>query len=183
MLLPMAVPAYVIAYVYTDLLEYAGPVQSFLRRCSVGKCRRLLVPGDPQPRRRHRHDVAGALSLRVPAFQSRFSRAIRGIAGRQPDPGLRSLGDVLSRVPAHGATVYRHGRRVGAHGNVERRRHRGFLRGAHPHARHLRRVAQHGEHRRRGTDRHGHARLRDDIAHHRTTEPAPPKALSVIRED
>jgi len=31
MLLPMAVPAYVIAYVYTDLLEYAGPVQSFLR--------------------------------------------------------------------------------------------------------------------------------------------------------
>jgi len=30
-LLPMAVPAYVIAYVYTDLLEYAGPLQSFLR--------------------------------------------------------------------------------------------------------------------------------------------------------
>jgi iron(III) transport system permease protein len=31
LLLPMAVPAYVIAYVYTDLLEYAGPVQIFLR--------------------------------------------------------------------------------------------------------------------------------------------------------
>jgi len=31
LLLPFAVPAYVIAYVYTDLLEYAGPVQSFLR--------------------------------------------------------------------------------------------------------------------------------------------------------
>lgn len=31
LLLPMAVPAYVIAYVYTDLLEYAGPVQSALR--------------------------------------------------------------------------------------------------------------------------------------------------------
>lgn len=31
LLLPMAVPAYVIAYVYTDLLEYAGPVQSLLR--------------------------------------------------------------------------------------------------------------------------------------------------------
>ena len=30
-LLPMAMPAYVIAYVYTDLLEYAGPLQSFLR--------------------------------------------------------------------------------------------------------------------------------------------------------
>ena len=31
LLLPLAVPAYVIAYLYTDLLEYAGPVQSFLR--------------------------------------------------------------------------------------------------------------------------------------------------------
>jgi len=32
LLLPMAVPAYVIAYVYTDLLESSGPVQSFLRQ-------------------------------------------------------------------------------------------------------------------------------------------------------
>ena len=31
LLLPMAIPAYVIAYVYTDLLEYAGPVQGTLR--------------------------------------------------------------------------------------------------------------------------------------------------------
>lgn len=31
LLLPFAVPAYVIAYVYTDLLEYSGPVQIMLR--------------------------------------------------------------------------------------------------------------------------------------------------------
>lgn len=31
LLLPFAVPAYVIAFVYTDLLEFAGPVQSTLR--------------------------------------------------------------------------------------------------------------------------------------------------------
>lgn len=31
LLLPFAIPAYVIAYIYTDLLEYAGPVQSTLR--------------------------------------------------------------------------------------------------------------------------------------------------------
>ena len=31
LLLPMAFPAYVIAYAYTDLLEYAGAVQIFLR--------------------------------------------------------------------------------------------------------------------------------------------------------
>ena len=31
LLLPLAMPAYVIAYVYTDLLEFAGPLQTFLR--------------------------------------------------------------------------------------------------------------------------------------------------------
>jgi len=31
LLLPLAMPAYIIAYVYTDLLEYAGPVQTLLR--------------------------------------------------------------------------------------------------------------------------------------------------------
>ena len=31
LLLPLAVPSYVIAFVYTDLLEYAGPVQGVLR--------------------------------------------------------------------------------------------------------------------------------------------------------
>ncbi len=31
LLLPLAVPAYILAYLYTDLLEFAGPVQSFLR--------------------------------------------------------------------------------------------------------------------------------------------------------
>ena len=31
LLLPLAMPTYVIAYVYTDWLQYAGPVQSALR--------------------------------------------------------------------------------------------------------------------------------------------------------
>lgn len=31
LLLPFAIPAYVIAYIYTDLLEFAGPIQSTLR--------------------------------------------------------------------------------------------------------------------------------------------------------
>ena len=31
LLLPAAVPAYIIAYVYTDFLEFAGPVQGILR--------------------------------------------------------------------------------------------------------------------------------------------------------
>ena len=32
LLLPLAMPAYLVAYVYTDLLEFAGPVQGFLRQ-------------------------------------------------------------------------------------------------------------------------------------------------------
>ena len=31
LLLPAAIPAYLIAYTYTDFLEFAGPVQSTLR--------------------------------------------------------------------------------------------------------------------------------------------------------
>ncbi|GAA4884175.1 iron ABC transporter permease [Ferrimonas pelagia] len=31
MLLPLAMPAYIVAYVYTDMLDYAGPVQATLR--------------------------------------------------------------------------------------------------------------------------------------------------------
>jgi iron(III) transport system permease protein len=31
LLLPMAMPAYIIAYVFTDILEYAGPIQGLLR--------------------------------------------------------------------------------------------------------------------------------------------------------
>ncbi|WP_281212430.1 ABC transporter permease [Shewanella insulae] len=32
LLLPLAMPAYVVAYVYTDLLDYAGPIQTWLRQ-------------------------------------------------------------------------------------------------------------------------------------------------------
>lgn len=34
LVLPLAMPAYIIAYVYTDLLEYAGPVQTLLREAT-----------------------------------------------------------------------------------------------------------------------------------------------------
>ena len=40
LLLPFAVPSYVIAYVYTDLLEFAGPVQSALRAAFDWQLRR-----------------------------------------------------------------------------------------------------------------------------------------------
>ncbi|MDO9419440.1 MAG: iron ABC transporter permease [Herminiimonas sp.] len=41
LLLPLAMPAYVVAYAYTDFLQYAGPLQSWLR-ASMGLQGRLL---------------------------------------------------------------------------------------------------------------------------------------------
>lgn len=40
LLIPMAVPAYVIAYVYTDLLEYSGPIQGLIREAFGFETRR-----------------------------------------------------------------------------------------------------------------------------------------------
>lgn len=40
LLIPMAVPAYVIAYVYTDILEYAGPIQEMIRNAFGFETRR-----------------------------------------------------------------------------------------------------------------------------------------------
>lgn len=44
LLLPLAMPAYVVAYVYTDLLDYAGPVQRVLRGFWLAVTARLLLP-------------------------------------------------------------------------------------------------------------------------------------------
>ena len=66
LVLPFAVPAYLIAYVYTDFLDYAGPVQGALRDAFGWQTRRdLLVPRDPLHGRRHRSDGRGALPLRL----------------------------------------------------------------------------------------------------------------------
>jgi ABC-type Fe3+ transport system permease subunit len=53
LLLPLAAPSYLLAYTYTDFLEYFGPIQSGLRTLLVGKvpmtigfrtCDRSVVP-------------------------------------------------------------------------------------------------------------------------------------------
>ena len=38
LVLPLAMPGYIIAYVYTDLLEFAGPVQTMLREMILHLC-------------------------------------------------------------------------------------------------------------------------------------------------
>jgi ABC-type Fe3+ transport system permease subunit len=47
--LPLAVPAYVMAYVYTDFLQFVGPVQTTLRETFGWAARRLLVSRTSAP--------------------------------------------------------------------------------------------------------------------------------------
>ena len=44
LLLPLAIPAYIIAYTYTGLLEFAGPVQTLLRELTGWSARDYLLP-------------------------------------------------------------------------------------------------------------------------------------------
>ena len=72
-LLPLAVPSYVLAFVITDQLEYAGTVQSVLRGLfGWNVAARLLVPGDPFARRRDHRVVTRALSLCIPPRAGRL---------------------------------------------------------------------------------------------------------------
>ena len=59
LLLPFAVPAYIIGYTYTDLFQFAGPVQTTLRELTGLDPSRLLVPRDPLARRCDHRDVDG----------------------------------------------------------------------------------------------------------------------------
>jgi iron(III) transport system permease protein len=44
LLLPLAVPAYIIAYTYTGMLDFAGPVQSFIRELTGWRARDYWFP-------------------------------------------------------------------------------------------------------------------------------------------
>ena len=79
LLLPLAMPAYVMAYAYTDLLQYAGPVQTGVARGLRVVARRLLVPRRPLPSRRRDDVRLHALPLRLPARANGLPRAPGGV--------------------------------------------------------------------------------------------------------
>ena len=64
--LPLAIPTYIVAYVYADLLDALGPVQSAAARdLRLALRRRLLVPEHPLARRRDLRDRLRALPVRL----------------------------------------------------------------------------------------------------------------------
>src|SRR3546814_17680191 len=60
LILPLAVPAYVLAYVYTAFLQVAGPVQSLLRDVTGLRTREYWFPEIRSP--------GGALVMLVPVY-------------------------------------------------------------------------------------------------------------------
>ena len=137
LLLPLAVPTYIIGYTYTDLLQYAGPVQTTLREVMGWSRARLLVSADPIARRRdHGHDP-GALPLRLPAGARRLPRAVHLHDRRQPDARARPLGQLHRRRRAARPAGDRRRRGAGADGGPGRFRHRAVLRRQHLHHRDL----------------------------------------------
>ena len=72
-MLPLAFPAYVLAYAYTDLLSHPGPVQTRAARGHRLGAARLLVPQHPLAARRGADVRLRALSLRLPARRARPS--------------------------------------------------------------------------------------------------------------
>ena len=88
LLLPLAMPSYVMAYAYTDWLDYAGPVQSALRRSVRLVERRLLVSRRALARRRRGDVHRRALSVRLPARAHGVSRA----SARRSIEAARTLG-------------------------------------------------------------------------------------------
>ena len=141
LLLPLAMPSYVMAYAYTDFLQYAGPVQTHAARLVRVVARRLLVSGRPLAAGCCGHVRVHAVSLRVPARAHGVRRAARRRSSRpRARSGLDRRRRVLARRAAARAPRDRGRHRAGADGDARRLRHRRVLRGRHVHDRHLPRM-------------------------------------------
>ena len=77
LVLPLAFPAYVLAYAYTDFLSHPGPVQSTLAGGHRLGAARLLVPERPLAAGRGADADLRLLPLRLPAGAHRLRRSSR----------------------------------------------------------------------------------------------------------
>ncbi len=140
LLLPLAMPAYVMAYAYTDFLQFAGPLQTALRN-AFGWSR-----GDywfPDVR-----TVGGAAAMFIFSLypyvyllaRTAFLERPPCARGGCPHAGRRPPRRVLAGRAAARAPRDRRRHRARAHGNARRLRHRRLLRGRHVHDRDLPRM-------------------------------------------
>ena len=109
LLLPLAMPSYVMAYAYTDFLQYAGPVQTALRDAFGWSRGDYWFPDMRSLPGAAAMFVVHALSVRLPARAHRVprapARADRGGAHAGPRPprarsGASSCRSRVRRSPA-----------------------------------------------------------------------------------
>ena len=97
LVLPLAFPAYVLAYAYTDLLSHPGAVQTALRASDRLGAARLLVPEHPLAARRGADARLRLLPLRLPAGPHRLHPAVGRRLPRGAHPRARSGGGLRRR--------------------------------------------------------------------------------------
>ena len=160
LLLPLAMPSYVMAYAYTDFLQYAGPLQTALRE-AFGWSRDDYWFPDVR-------SLPGAAAMFVfTLYPYVFLLARTAFVERPPAllEAARTLGldrraHVLARRAAARAPGDRRRHRARADGDARRLRHRRVLRRRHVHDRHLSRVVLARRPRRGGAARRGAAAVR-----------------------
>ena len=161
LMLPLAMPSYVMAYAYTDFLQYAGPLQTALR-AMFGWSRQDYWFPDVR-------SLGGAATMFVFALYPYVYLLARTAFIERP-PALmeaaRTLGldrrQAFWRVElAAGASGHCRRHRAGPDGDAGRLRNGRVLRRRHVHHGHLPRVVLARRSRGRRATGHGTARLRD----------------------
>ena len=130
LVLPLAMPAYVIAYTYTGLMDFAGPVQSTLRELTGWGARDYWFPQVRSFGGAVADADARLLSLCLPAGARRLPRPV-GLRDRsQPHARAHAVAELPARVPAAGAAGDHRRRGAGADGDARRFRHGAVFRRA-----------------------------------------------------
>jgi len=133
LLLPLAMPAYIVAYVYTDLLDYAGPVQRSLRAGPSTKefarglwlelTAGLLFPRYSHFRWRRLCAIDGVISLYLSVSAHRVYGAIPKLGPCIKDHGMLALAEFLALIFADGKARLGRGCRFSGDGNRSGFRH------------------------------------------------------------
>ena len=141
LVLPLAMPAYVMAYAYTDWLQAAGPVQALLRDLTGWKVREYWFPEI-----RSLPGAAAMLSFALYPYvyllaRNAFLEQSRTTMEAARLAGYGAWGRFWRVASASGAHRHRCRHRLGAYGGACRLRHGFLFRREYVHCRHLSRLA------------------------------------------
>ncbi len=143
LLLPLAIPTYIIAYSYLELLDYSGTVQSALRALFGWRdARSYWFPDIRSLGGAILGDERRALSLCLHHRPGELHRPVGLRLGSEPHARAQRGPDFLGGRPAAGQARARRRRRARAHGDAERHRRRRVLRGENADGRRLRYLAR-----------------------------------------